>query len=131
MIELKYNIDAPDWTRFMGDAAIAVNGWSRCPGRMDKDEYGVYYNMIIRDDIKRKVDIKDRWVLRPATLHLGASKVLQDAWQYLPGFEWQIDELFGLVIKPKDRFIQATASPELLNLLVQVARFRGEVLFPS
>ena len=126
-INLEYDVDVPDWARFVGQCERAIQRWGDITGKMEKDEYGYYYNVRIQD--RPKVDLKEWWVLRPATLHLGAHRVLRDAWEYQPGFVTQVNELFYAVTKPKDQFLRASLSNETLDLMVQAAWFRGEVLF--
>lgn len=126
-INIEYDIDAPDWHRFLGDATVAIGRWGDVSGRLEKDEYGYYYNIRIYD--RPKVDLKEWWVLRPATLHLGAHAVLRDAHQYRPGWDAQLIQLFEVVSQPKADFRKAALSNEVLDLIVQAAWFRGEVLF--
>lgn len=131
MIELKYNIDVDDWYRFLPDATHSVRHFAEVHGMMEKDElFGYFYNMRIRKDINRKVDLKESWVLRPNTLHLGATKVLNEAWLYRAGWDWEMTQLFDVISQEKEKFRSSALSDRTLNLLVQAAWFRGEVLFP-
>jgi hypothetical protein len=120
-----------DWEPFLRTAVDAIDRWARTlqgPGA-DSDEFGKYYDVRIRDDIHRKVDIKDSWVLRPATLHLGAHKVLQSPEFYRPGWNGDLDRIWRAV--SSGRALHDTDIEERdLDFLIQVAWFRGEVLFP-
>lgn len=130
-ISLQYDVNASDWGPFLRTAVTAIERWAKPvqgPGA-NVDTFGKYYDIRIRDDIVRKVDIKDNWVLRPATLHLGAHKVLQNQQFYKHGFRHHTLAIWDAVA-----FNHALHDSNLgileLDFLVQVAWFRGEVLFP-
>lgn len=124
MIELKYDIDAQDWYRFMSTTTVAITRWAEVQGQLKKDEYGYFYGLKLREP----KHLKPYWVLRPATLHLGAHKLMKEAHQHGPGWSREIADCVRLISKPKDEFRLAHTTLPMLDLITQLALFR-EVTF--
>lgn len=131
MIYLKYPLGPRDWEPLLRTTIDAIDRWARTlqgPGS-NRDQFGKYYDVRIRDDVNTKVNLKGSWVLRPATLNLGATKALQDARFYRPGWNDTLDRLWHAVSSNRPLH-DSDISHADLDFLVQLAWFRGEVLFP-
>lgn len=126
MIELKYPVNAPDWAPLLRTAVSAIDRWAQPiqgPGAA-KDEFGLRYDLRLIEP----AGMKEHWVLRPATLHLGAYKVLQDAHFYRAGWGRELDVIWHAV-SSGGALHDSDIGMKELDLLVQVVWFREQVLF--
>lgn len=125
MITVKFDIAPRDWHRFLSTTLVATTRWQETQGQLGEDEHGFHYNLKLREP----QGLKRYWVLRPATLHLGAHKVLAEAHFHYPGWEKEIADLVRLISMPKKEFALAHVKhTSTLDLMTQLALFR-EVRF--
>lgn len=123
---------APTFAVLLPGALSAIDRWAEPVGRMQSDEYGVFYRVILREGVNAKAPVAEdtSWLLRPATLRLGAMKILQEAPALHLGFS---DEIMDTFVNVGLRSQDATFGihdfhKETLDLMVQLAWFR-EVWF--
>lgn len=136
MISVSWNhpaAGAPAFASLLPKTLEAISRWANVPsGLMDEDEWGPFYRVGLTGEGKAPVAPGTTWLLRPATLRLGAMKALQDAPSWWSGFDQELTQIFmnvggnqmgGTLFHQPDAWYETT-----LDFMVQLAWFR-EVWF--
>lgn len=130
---------APAFASLLPPTIKAIERWARVPGKMQEDEFGFYYDVLIGEGVLKSPYVGHK-PLRPSTLKLGAMKALQDAPSHWRGWDDEITEIFknvacGTLTTPTTGMsaVSQFHIPELwnattLDFMVQLAWFR-EVMF--
>lgn len=125
-IALEFKHDIAEWADQMPNAIKAIDRWAEVHGHQMLDQFGVYYQLHIRNEVKVPTN-KVFWVIRPATLRLGAQKALQEAGSHWAGWEREISNILYRVSRPQP-FEPGSFDERELDFMVQLALFR-EVWF--
>lgn len=135
MINISWHHAAADAQAFASLLPKTLDGierWAYPVGNLDTDGFGPFYRVKIREGIKAPVSPEASWLLRPATLRLGAMKALQDAPSWWSGFDQELTQMFinigGHQMGGTMSHQPAAWYPTTLDLMVQLAWFR-EVWF--
>jgi hypothetical protein len=135
MIQISWSHGAAEASAFAAlvpKALKSIDRWAETDGVQEMDEFGPYYDILIREGIKNPGN-KRHHTLRPATLRLGAAKALQDAPDHWFGWHNEIEEIFNNLLDGT-RMARSTMhdpiqwSEQTLDFMLQLAWFR-EVMF--
>lgn len=120
---------APAFASLLPKAIEATDRWITVPGKLQEDEFGVYYWMQIRDEPQLKSPLHSKfWVLRPSTLRLGAMKAIQDAPDHWMGYSTSLMQIFENLALGCAPHRPTHWDEPTLDFMVQLAWFR-EVMF--
>lgn len=126
-IALEFKHDMTEWAKALPGAILAIERWGEVSGHMMLDQFGIYYLVKTRDDVKAPDGGAKLRVLRPATLRLGAQKALQEAGTHWLGWQREISGILYVVSRP-NLITESSFDDRELDFMIQLALFR-EVWF--
>jgi hypothetical protein len=117
--------DAEEFLILLPSATFAIERWANTKTAR-RDQHGVFYDAVLRSDVMAPTS-KIHYVLRPATLKLGAQSVLSESTYLWRGWEPNLRRIWTAVASGM-QFGSSGLEREDLDLIVQYAWFR-EVWF--